>query len=80
MVILCSWGHNFSYFPVRFKCFIVVASTQHLANDISGDWVLKLLKDTGGFIGESGDRQDYGLQKVHQWSDLVRALTFIITM
>ena len=42
--------------------------------------MLTLLKDTGGFIGESGDRQDYVLQKVHQWSDLIGALASITTM
>jgi len=83
-LLLCSHGPNFGYFPEPSKCFVVVASSQlPVANDVLGDLGIRIVtghRFLGGFIGDSGDRQNFVMQKVLNWSNHVRAFAAVASL
>ena len=79
--LLCSRGPRYGYFPEPSKCFVVVAPSRlSLAREVFGDLGVRVVtghRFLGGFIGDSGDRQNFVLQKVLQWSGHVRTLAAV---
>ena len=66
--LLCSCGPHYGYFTEPSKCFAVVAPSRlSLAREVFADLgvrVVTIHRFLGGFIGDSGDRQNFVLQKV----------------
>ena len=76
LTLLCSRGPAFGYFPQPSKCFVVVApSFVDQAKNIFGCLGVQVVTGhhfLGGYIGDMELRQDFVLQKVHQWSCHIR--------
>ena len=54
-----------------------------MANDVLGDlgiWIVTGHRFLGGFIGDSGDRQNFVMQKVLNWSNHVRAFAAVASL
>lgn len=80
-LLLCSQGPHFGYFLEPSKCFIVVASFRlSAAKVIFGDLNIQVVtvhRFLVGYIGDSGDRHKFVLQKVLEWSDQVKTLAAV---
>ena len=80
-LLLCSCGPHYGYFSEPSECFVVVASNRlSLAMEVFGDLGIHVVtrhRFLGSFIEDSDDRQNFVLQKVHEWNGHVRTLAAV---